>query len=29
MIRKGQGFGITRCNLHRQSWLFGALLCVS
>jgi hypothetical protein len=28
MIRKGQGLGITRRNLYRQSWLFGALLGV-
>ena len=26
MIRKGQVLGITRCNLHGQAWLFGALL---
>jgi transposase, IS6 family len=28
MIRKGQGLGITRRNLHGQAWLFGALLGV-
>ena len=26
MIRKGQVLGITRQNLHGQSWVFGALL---
>jgi hypothetical protein len=26
MIRKGQGLGITRHNLHGQAWLFGSLL---
>ena len=26
MIRKGQGVGITRHNLHGQAWLFGSLL---
>jgi len=26
MIRKGQGLGITRHNLHGQAWLFGRLL---
>src|SRR5215468_7716247 len=26
MIRKGQGLGITRYNLHGQAWLFGSLL---
>jgi hypothetical protein len=28
MIRKGQGLGITPCNLYGQAWLFGALLGV-
>ena len=28
MIRKGQGLGITRRNLHESAWLFGALLGV-
>jgi hypothetical protein len=26
MIRKGQGLGKTRHNLHGQAWLFGSLL---
>ena len=29
MIRKGQGLGITRHNLHGQAWLFGSLLGVA
>jgi IS6 family transposase len=29
MIRKGQGLGITRHNLHVQAWLFGSLLGVA
>jgi transposase-like protein len=29
MIRKGQGLGITRYNLHGQAWLFGNLLGVA
>jgi len=29
MIRKGQVLGITRANLHRQAWVFRALLRVS
>jgi hypothetical protein len=28
MIRRGQGLGITHCNLYGQAWLFGALLGV-
>jgi hypothetical protein len=26
MIRKGQALVITKTNLHRQAWVFGALL---
>ena len=29
MIRKGQGLGITRHNLHGQAWFFGSLLGVA
>ena len=29
MIRKGQGLGITRRNLHGQAWLFRSLLGVA
>ena len=29
MIRKGQGLGITRHNLHGQAWLFASLLGVA